>query len=338
MVRQNRISYPPDEQEVEEDLKAGTEVTVQFWEASYNNKTLAHLDKLCARFNVNFSIRFYGHYGDTFDFKHLSRIPHVKSLYIDGISKAKNVKALAGLQYLEKLSLGVYELQEPEILGTPNLKKLKWLMLHDTKITNLNLEHLKDYKHLSYLILCSHTKNIEALGEASALRYLSFNRLKKTPVSFVNKLKKLNTLKFILGGRENIDEIEKNEIEHLAITWVRGFNDLGAIANFKELKTLHVEDCIQLKGIHFKKEMPHLHDLKILSCKTFNSLKGLEKLPSLNHLRISNTSLAFNKLIKQPLPGKLKIFAFYTKKKKIDKEIREVLAKKGYTDGLPADL
>ncbi|MGO8056515.1 hypothetical protein, partial [Rhizobium leguminosarum] len=76
---------------------------------------------------------------------------------------------------------------------------------------------------------------------------------------------KLKTLNFILGSRDNIKEIEENEIENLEIVWVRGFNDLSNISKFKNLKTLKIEDEIQLPMVHFDKTLTSLTDLKIIN-------------------------------------------------------------------------
>lgn len=334
MRPQRRITYPLDENYIDNELKAGGEVIVQFSEETYDDKVLSHLNLLCSKYDKNFAIRFYGYYSGGFDFNTLLKIPSVKSLYVDCLTTAENVNAIKQLQNLEKLSLGVFELKETEILNSPNLKKLTELTIMETRTKAFNLEYLKDYKDLKFLILSGHNKNIEAIGELLSLEYLSFNSVKKTPVPFVNKLKKLKTLKFILGGRENIHEIEENEIENLEIVWVRGFNDLSNISNFKKLKTLIVEDNIQLKSIHFDKELPYLEDLKILNCKTLNSLTGLENLPSLKQLRIYKTEIDFEKFVNQKFPKSLKIFAFYTSKQKVDREIKQVLESKGFTEGL----
>jgi protein phosphatase 1 regulatory subunit 7 len=334
MVRQHRISYPFDEHFIDEQINAGWEVIVQFAEASYNDKVLHHLNELCSRYDKNFAVRFYGHYSGSFDFNNLLKIPEVKNLYVDCLTKAENIKAIKELKKLDKLSLGVFELTETEILDSSNLRRLSELIITETRTKAFNLAYLQDFKNLKFLIVAGHNKNIDAIGELSSLEYLSFNSLKKTPVPFVNKLKNLKTLKFILGGRENILEIEENNIENLEIVWVRGFNDLSNISNFRNLKTLLVEDNIQLPSIDFDEELPHLEDLKIINCKTLSSLTGLERLPSLKQLRIYKTNLDFDKLIKQPLPKELKIFAFYTSKQKLDNEIKLVLEKKGYTDGL----
>ncbi len=86
--------------------------------------------------------------------------------------------------------------------------------------------------------------------------------------------------------------------------------------------------------LHFDKEISTLTDFKLINCKTFKSLTGLEKLSGLNQLRIYKTGINFDEFIKQKFPKSLDILAFYTAKTKIDKEIKERLLKLGYKDGL----
>lgn len=332
--RQNRINDPKtiDSAYIGKELKDGKHVIVQFSDKTFNDKMLYQLNDLCEKYDSSFGIRFYGNYSGAFDFKNLLKIPNVKCLYLDCLTKAENIDSLTELQKLQKLSLGVYELKETEILNSNNLKGIEELILTETKTKAFNLDYLKDYRNLKLLIIGGHSKNIDSVGELTELEFLSLDSVKHVPIHFVNKLKKLKTLNFILGGRDNINEIEENNIEHLNITWVRGFNDLSCISKFNNLKTLHIEDNIKLNKIQFDKEFRYLIDLKILNCKTLDSLVGLEKLTSLNHLRIYKTNLDFNKIISQKLAPSLKVFAFYTNKKKIDDEIKLTLKNIGYTE------
>jgi protein phosphatase 1 regulatory subunit 7 len=331
---QNRIDNPEkiDFGLIDRELHEGKHVIVQFVDTSYTDKKLSQLNDLCDKYGENFGIRFYGHYSSSFDFNTLRKIPNVKCLYVDCLMSADNVLTLQELPKLKALSLGVFELKETEILKSENLHQLSSLILAETRTKAVNLDYLRDFQDLQSLIIGGHTKNIESVGELSKLGFLSFNSIKKTPVPFVNKLTKLKTLKFILGGRESIHEIEDNEIENLEIVWVRGFNDISNISRFRKLKTLLIEDNIQLPKIHFDKELPNLCDLKILNCKTLNSLTGLEYLPSLKQLRIYKTNLDFDTVVNQNLSDELKTFAFYTTKKKIDEEIKSKLKLRGYSE------
>lgn len=330
--KQNRINDPKtiDSDYIDKELKDGKHVIVQFSDKTFNDKMLYFLNDLCDKYDSNFGVRFYGNYSGAFDFKNLLKIPNVKCLYIDCLTKAENINSLAELQKLQKLSLGVFELKETEILNSNNLKGIEELILTETKTKAFNLGYLKNYKNLKLLVIGGHTKNIDSVGELTELEFLSFNSVKHVPIHFVNKLKKLKTLNFILGGRDNINEIEENNIENLNITWVRGFNDLSCISKFNNLKTLHIEDNIQLNKIQFDKEFHSLIDLKILNCKTFDSLIGLDNLIALKELVIYKTNLDFDSVINQRLPKSLETFVFCTIKSKIDSEIKKRIIEKGF--------
>ena len=334
MLQQNRIDNPKtiDLDYIDKEISEGKHVIIQFSENVYSNENLYMLNKLCTKNNENFGIRFYGHYSSIFDFNTILKIPEVKCLYLDCLLEADNILALNSLHKLQKLSLGVYELKETEILNCENLKGLTELILTETKTRALNLQYLKDYQNLKSLIIGGHTKNINALGSLKDLEYLSLNSIKKTSVEFINSLKKLKTLKFILGGRENINEINDNQIEHLEIVWVRGFDDISNIDKFKKIKFLLLEDNIKLEKIEFNTKMPTLKTLSISNCKSLNSLEGLENLSSLERIGIYQTNINFDTFIEQELPSNLKAIRFYTSKNKLNEQIKIRIKSKGYTE------
>lgn len=331
---QYRIDNPVniDYSQIEVELNNNKEVIVQFSNDTYNGEMLSKLNELCIRHNSDLSIRFYGHYQTLFDCNVLEEIPNVKSLYIDCLRKVQNIKSLSALSYLERLSIGIYEMNEKEILGLSNLKKLRILILSDTKTKAINLEYLREYHNLNSLAVCGHLKNIEAIGEITNLEHLYLSMISKVSLEFVNRLKNLKTLQLILGGRENINEIEESEIETLSIIRVRGLKDLSNISKFKKLKQLLVEDQAQLSEIKFDDILRDLNDIRILNCKSFNSLIGLENLPTLHQLRISKTNIDFQSFVKQNRPQSLKVFAFYTDRIKVDNEIKEELMALGYSE------
>lgn len=333
MILQNRIQNPKqfDYQLIEKQIHSGWEVIVQFSDKFYTDKQLDEINNLCKHYDSHFGVRFYGH---TFDCKNLFRIPDVKNLSLDCMLEVKNLEVITQLMQLEKFGLGVFETKETEILGAENLHNIKSLMLSDTRTKAFNLAHLKNYGNLTTLIVSGHTKNIDSIGKLSQLNQLNLNSVSKVPIHFINQLKALKTLKIILGGRNNIEEIEKNEIENLEIVWVRGFNSFNNISNFYKLKTLLIADNIQLKELHFNSALKDLEDFKLLNCKTFTTLTGLDQLNKLNQLRIYKTAVDFENFIKLPKPSLLKILAFYTAKAKTDRIYQEQLKSMGYIDGL----
>jgi protein phosphatase 1 regulatory subunit 7 len=333
-MHQSRIDNPKfiDKEQIRKELSEGKHVIVQLHDDIYTDKLLKDLDDLCIQYNDNFGIRFYGYYSNSFDCNTLLKIPNVKCLYVDCLLRAENVYALSQLKNLVKLNLGIYYIKELEILKYDNLKTLTSLFIGETSTKAFNLNYLREYQNLKSFGINGHTKNIEAIGEIKNLEELSLNSIKKKAIPFVNKLKKLKSLTFILGGRENINEIEENNIENLEITWVHGFKDISNLSKFTGLKKLLIDRQKQLSSIHIEKEMSHLIDLKILDCKTFNSLTGLENLTGLQQLRISGTQLDFNSVINQKLSPALKTFAFYTWKVKQDEVIKQKLEELGYNE------
>jgi len=332
MIPFHRIDNPTniDKSLVESELKLGKEVIIQFVDTTYTDKILADLNQLCLNSNENLCIRFYGHYSKIFDCNTLRKIPNVKNISIDCLQTADNIQALTELSNLKSLGLGIFDLQDTEILNSENFKDLTELMITNTKTKAFNLDYLRKFKKLKKLRIAEHTKNIDAIGELSELELLSLNSVKKVPLNFINKLKKLKTLDFLLGSRDNLNEIEANEIENLDITWVRGFNDLSCISKFPKLKTLKIEDQKQLQDVRFTNLFPDLTDLKILNCKTVETITGLNNLPKLNSLVVYQTNVDFDKFMQQELPKTLKTLGFYTTKAKVDKEIKATLENKGY--------
>ena len=334
MKTQKRIQNPKeiDPILIETELKAGKLVIVQFSDKLYTDQILHELNELCLKYDDNFSIRFYGHYKNSFDCNTLLKLPNVKALWLDCLLKADNLNVLTELQNLKRLSLGIYELKETEIFNTKNLQKLEKLIIGETKTKALNLEYLNNYVDLNYLILSGQTKNIEVIGSLTNLKYLGLNSISKVSLDFINKLENLKSLRFVLGGRENLDEIGINSIETLHIVRVRAFNSFRNIANFVKLKRLLIEDQIQLSELQFSEKLTEVEELTLINCKTLNSLTGLKYLKSLNLLKIIKTNISFEEHIKQSFPEKLEKFTFLTGKTKIDKEIKEHILKLGYKE------
>lgn len=173
-------------------------------------------------------------------------------------------------------------------------------------------------------------KNLDAIGYLENLNYLALHSISKLPLHCINRLRKLEHLRILLGGREHIHEIEENTIENLEITRVRGFHDLTNITAFQALKRLVIEDQIQLKEISFNQEMKALEELSIRNCKGLTRLTGMEQLPLLHTLRILKTAIDFDSFIHQKLTNSLSSVEFATFKSKADREIQQSLAKLGF--------
>jgi len=246
----------------------------------------------------------------------------------------QNFGFLKRLQSLSRLNVGIFDATERDFLSWDNLRNLSYLCLVEIRTGSFDLQYLKNYQSLKTLFINGHTKNIEAVKYLSNLDKLSLSIPTKAKIGFINDLPNLRSLKFILGGRENLDEINNYSIEELEIVRVRGFSTFGNLSNFNRLRNLLIEDQIQLETITFNQELPYLTDVKILNCKSLNLIIGLRWLTNLQQLRVYKTNVNFDEFIRQELPEKLKILAFYTTKRKIDEKIAVRLNELGYSDGL----
>lgn len=302
--------------------------------SAYNKELLEEINSLCSKYSVDFVVRFYGHYSDSFDCKWLEMIPDAKVLHIDCLMRADNLDVVKSLPNLRELSLGVFELKDTEIMNSPCFTNLTTLYLTETRTKALNLEYLKNLQNLRKLYLTGHTKNIDAIGELPHIEDLGLHSITKKPFTFINNLDRLKSLRITLGGRPNLDEIGPNNIELLQIIWVRGFCEFNNIANFQRLKELQIEDEIQLKSLSITVPMESLVDFKLLNCKSCQHLNGLKNLTNLHQLRINKTNIDLDLFLQQEMPKKLEILAFYTTKKKIDEEIYRKLKSLGYKNGL----
>ncbi|KHL96218.1 hypothetical protein QW71_08345 [Paenibacillus sp. IHB B 3415] len=318
-----------DRIQMEQDLRSGNQVIVQFSHPEFYGSILEEMDELCARWDENFGVRFYAHYSLSFDCHTLLRVPNVKMLHLDSLTQAHHTDALDHLEHLRSLSIGIYELENPEILGLDTLRTLNKLTVMSDKKT-LNLQHFKEYSDLEELHVGGKVKNLEAIGDLEDLNYLALHSVSKLPLHFVNRLRKLEHLRILLGGRENIQEIEENTIANLEITRVRGFHDLTNITAFQGLKRLVIEDQIQLQTISFDQQMNELEELSIRNCKGLTRLTGMDQLPSLHTLRILGTAIDYDSFIQQKLPNFLSSVEFATFKSKTDREIQQSLAALGY--------
>jgi protein phosphatase 1 regulatory subunit 7 len=112
-----RIQNPATiaETEIEQQIQDGKRVIVQFGAFDYNEKILADLNKLCAKYDDNLCIRFYGSNFDSFDCSIVNHLPDVKALSIDCMSKAHNIEAVTKLTRLQDLGIGIYEMKETEL-------------------------------------------------------------------------------------------------------------------------------------------------------------------------------------------------------------------------------
>ncbi|QKY02668.1 hypothetical protein G3257_10675 [Janthinobacterium lividum] len=312
-------------------IASGQQVLVQFDTLAEPGPLLADLDALAATCGTALTIRIYGYDPRVFDARILRALPHVASLSIDCHWQAIHLEVLGELRHLKRLSLGVYQLAEGDILQLDNLRGLEYLNLGESAKNNIDLAPLRHYAQLASLVLEGHSKHIDTLAGLPALHELSLYRIKnKVPLDFISAMDRLDRLLLQLGGRESLAHIEAPLLKKLEVIRVRGLETLGDIGRFPLLQALWVEDQIKLRQIALGAN-PVLERLNLHTCKTLDSLPGLAALPALRQLSASETMLDVDALL-QDMPASLTHVRLRTGKKTRDDAIAAQLAERGYSN------
>jgi hypothetical protein len=311
-------------------IAGGQQVLVQFNTLGEPGPLLADLDALAATCGTALTIRIYGYDPRVFDTRILRALPHVASLSIDCHRNALYLETLGELRHLKRLSLGVYELAQADILQLDNLRGLEYLHLGESARNNIDLAPLRHYAHLASLAIEGHSQHIDTLAGLPVLHDLSLYRIKNTvPLDFISEMARLDRLLLQLGGRASIADIDAPLLRKLEVIRVRGLEAVGDIGRFPLLRALWVEDQIKLRQVALGPN-PALERLDLHTCKTLDSLPGLAALPALRQLSASETMLDIDALLAHGLPASLTHARLRTGRKTRDDAIAARLAELGY--------
>jgi protein phosphatase 1 regulatory subunit 7 len=334
-VKEERIQNPTvvERAVIESKIAEGFRVILQFDGPSYTPELLKKINNLCGDLGKYLLVRFYGHYGSTFDASVLLYLPDVVALSVDSLMDATNLSKLSSLTNLQSLSLGIYRQNDQNILKSLQIQNLEKLIIGETAKANIDLAPLEVCSKLNEFLLVGHTRNIDCLARLPALKTLSLRQIsKKQRLDFVSKIQPLKRLVIILGGRDNIAEIRHASLEELEVVRVLGFNNIDSIEALPSLRTLVIEDQIRLERVRFAVSNKNIHSFRIFNCKKLRALDGIENLTELRSIKIGMTALDFDSLLRQNLAASLKTFAFHTGKGKENATIKKKLDALGYRE------
>lgn len=330
-MRYQRINDPSSisKQEIESYINSNELPVIQFCDPVYEDSLLESINSLCIEYGKKIEVRFYGHYGEGFDANTLTKLPNVKNLSVDCLGEIKNVEALYRLTELEVLSFGVFEFNDANFLSHLNFENLLELSLIDNRKKNFDLAFLKSALTLKKLRLYGHNKNICVLNEMPNLENLTLGQIgKKISLSFLSSCKKLKELELILGGRDNINDINIPSLKTLKILRVRGFESLGDLSRFPNLQYLQVEDQIKLESINFYGCF--LEGIAIDNCKNLKKLNELESQEKLICFNVSRSALDLEYLRDMNWPISVKVLSLWGSSNKWNNSCRKYLDNKGY--------
>lgn len=314
-------------------LESGSSVTIQFNEPVYTDDSLHAINQLCRAFNDKLEVRFYGFYRNGFDASCLLRLPEVRWLSVDCLQRIDHFECVSNLEKVEKLAVGVFELDAPDLLTRLPLENLKSLRLSETRRNKVDLSYIKSAKRIERLSISNHSTNLEVIGEMHGLKYLSLRSIpKKHSLAFIGKLQALQALCLILGGRESIEEISCPSLQELEINQVLGLKELGSLGRFTSLETFLLFDQARLGELDLDELSPALRVLRISNCRKLKIKGDLRQLSRLADLGLGRIGNDFDWFTSLKHPRSLKSVRFWTPSTRKNKEIRTHLNELGYAE------
>ena len=173
------------------------------------------------------------------------KIVDATNVSIDCLRKARNLDALSALRNLKEFRLGVFELEDTNLLSIDSIHGVECLALGETRKANFDLSYLRGYSNLIKFHTTGHAKNIGVITRLPKLASLSLSQVKNSnSLAFVTDICHLTDLRIILGGRTSIADIGGVDLRNLEVIRVRGLEDIGDIGRFPKLETLLIEDQI----------------------------------------------------------------------------------------------
>ena len=297
--------------------------------SAYGPEILRELDDACKVLGARLEVRFYGHYDDAFDCHTLSSLPSVRFLALDRLRHLTHLELLGGMEQIESLSFGVFELKSPALLKFENVRRLRRLRLDDNRGNDVDLADLCHFSQLEELAIAGHRRNIDVLGELDGIAELGLRGIPKiVNLDFVSTMIGLKRLSIILGGRTTLGKIRHAALQHLELIRVRGLSNIEP-GDFPALTNLSIEDQVQLRqlDVGINRE---LKQLRIINCKSLNGLAGLDKLDRLETLILSRTSLDPAEIMNQKLSKSLRTMGLSGYGARRDREIETQLRSVGY--------
>ena len=262
---------------------------------------IQRINSLCARYETALEVRFYGHYGETFDGRTLRRFPETRSLVVNSLESAVHLEEIAGLSHLSHLGLGVRSMKDRGLLRALPVAQLEYLALEEMGTKALDLKPLESARRLRHLrILAPYKNNLEALGSLDQLEIFSFAPVKTVALDFLAGVIGLRALKLVLGGTDGLPDVALPRLADLAVTQVRGFADFGSLERFPALERVLVQDQPHLERVVRGTANERLAHLWFWNCPKLTAIAGFSSLPAARSLRAFKTGLDIGALAAPP--------------------------------------
>lgn len=285
-------------------------------------------------YRTDVSLRMYGFYGEQCDLSGVEHIPSLRHLYFDCLKTCEGYSAIAKLQNLETLSIGVENLTSFEFLLDVN-NKLSSLSLGPTRSSSLDVGVVSRFTDMTQLAVCGHKKGFAAIKYLGKLTDLKLTSCTKPELGFLEGLDKLINLDVSLGGATNLDEIAlASNLKYLNLCWIRGLSNLEFISDIPSLQRLVLDRLKQVQKLPKFQSLESLRWLTISDLKSLKDLSPIATAPNLEMLSGSSYNLAPNAFLPVFDSNSLKYASIYFSSQKKLNEFSNLAAQYGIADSV----
>lgn len=220
-------------------------------------------------------VRVFGFYGSECDLGFVRRLSNLRHFAADSLTQARDVDALREIPRLESLSIGIYELTSFDFLAdVPS--SLSRLALGATRSKKPDLAVLGRFTDLRELYVEGQQKNIEVLGELTALEDVTLRSVSTPGLEYLTDQPELWSVGIKLGGIRDLSALAAvPALKHLEVWQVRGLADLTVIAELATLQNLLLQDLPRVVAL------PSLENCRSLRRVVLQNLRGLADLSPL---------------------------------------------------------
>jgi len=203
-----------------------------------------------------------------------------------------NVNFLSEITQLEYLNLG--RKNYGNLKAIEKLVNLEYLSLKGNCEESLDLSKLLNLQDLFVL----YNKKIENIFDCVNLKRLVIHHYKKKNIDEFTNLKNLQILVVWSSPIQNIDGLKDLiEIEQLELRYLSKLETIEGIKNNSSIKELWIQNCKKVNDWEVLGTLSNLKVLTIEACGNIPSLNFLDKLESLESIRlVSSTFIEDGKL------------------------------------------
>jgi hypothetical protein len=251
--------------------------TLQFAEPLSDNE-IQLLQTVVFKFRPDIMLRVFGHYGHSCDLSFLKTIVSLKNISVDCLQNAIGVQVLTKFPDLEKLAIGIYNLDNFDFLKDVS-SGITELSIEKTSSKKPSIEVIKRFTNLRYLYLEGHEKGIEVVKSLKKLEKIVLRSISTKDLSYLEELDNLWSVDIKLGGIKQFNSLTKvQNLKYLELWQIKGLGDLQFISEIKSLQHLFIQSLKQVTVF------PNLENLKKLKRLSLENLKGLTDLTALEFI------------------------------------------------------